>query len=338
MPSKLPPERLVRSLTRLAAPWGRRLSIYVADIEQGWQWGLRAEEPFPMASVFKVPILATLYHEVAEGRVSLEERHELRDEDQSIGSTLIHLAPGTSLTLRDYAVLMITLSDNTATDIVWRRIGLPTPNAYLKSIGLGGIDCSFPNREYYLLSVGYKIPGLGGTPREVIAQWRALTPEERWEALARFYDAHRGVTPQEFLRRTEALYGVGGERRYAEQLAFDQALDNRGPAAQIGELLSRIVRGEGFPSPLREDMLEILHRQEFTNKLPDRLPPGIWTGNKTGGVTGTSNDAAIFRIRRGRHLVLVGLSRGLRQGEARKVTELWGRVGLAAYEAAKRLR
>lgn len=291
-----------------------------------------------MASVFKVPILATLYHEVAEGRVSLEERLVLCEEDQSIGSTLIHIAPGVALTLRDYACLMITLSDNTATDIVWRRIGLPTPNAYLRSIGLGGIDCSFPNREYYLLSLGYEIPGFGGTAREAIAQWRAMGPEERWAALARFFDAHRGVSAREYVSRAEEAWGRQFEDSGGADLIFDQALDNRGPAAEIGELLARMVRGEGWPRPLCDDMLEILHRQEFTHKLPRLLPQNVWTANKTGGVTGTTNDAAIFRIRPGHHVVVVGLSRGLRRGETERVTALWGRIGLAVYEAVKRTR
>ena len=39
-------------------------------------------------------------------------------------------------------------------------------------------------------------------------------------------------------------------------------------------------------------MIEIMSRQEWRDKIPAGLPPGV-VANKTGGVTGTRNDAAI---------------------------------------------
>ena len=47
-------------------------------------------------------------------------------------------------------------------------------------------------------------------------------------------------------------------------------------------------------------MVEVMSRQEWRDKIPAGLPDGLLVANKTGGVSGTSNDAAIVYTPAGR--------------------------------------
>ena len=90
-----------------------------------------------MASVFKIPILVELFHQAAEGKISLDERVEWTSPERYFGSgVLVTLAPGIRPTIHDLATLMIILSDNAATDTLGNRLGFPKITANLRTHGL----------------------------------------------------------------------------------------------------------------------------------------------------------------------------------------------------------
>ncbi|WP_324715735.1 serine hydrolase [Carboxydochorda subterranea] len=98
----------------------------------------RAREPFAAASVIKLPILCEVWRQARAGRLSLGDRIRLTAEDQVGGSGVLKdLTPGLELSVRDLAVLMISVSDNTATNMLIDRIGGPEPvNAFAAQLGL----------------------------------------------------------------------------------------------------------------------------------------------------------------------------------------------------------
>ena len=81
-----------------------------------------ADAPFPAASVIKVPLLMTLYADAADGRIDLGEQIAVGDRVDGSG-VLRDLRDVATLSLRDHAALMIGLSDNTATNRVFERVG-----------------------------------------------------------------------------------------------------------------------------------------------------------------------------------------------------------------------
>jgi beta-lactamase class A len=93
-----------------------------------------ADEPFPSASVIKVPLAMALYADAAAGRIDLAERVPVGDRVDGSGvlRDLRDIAP---LSLRDLAALMIGLSDNTATNRVIERYGLERTAAKLAEWG-----------------------------------------------------------------------------------------------------------------------------------------------------------------------------------------------------------
>jgi beta-lactamase class A len=82
-----------------------------------------ADEAYPAASVIKIPILMTVHAEAAAGRLSLDER--LAVGKHLPGSGLLSWVPGvTELTIRDHAMLMAIVSDNTSTNRLMERVGV----------------------------------------------------------------------------------------------------------------------------------------------------------------------------------------------------------------------
>jgi beta-lactamase class A len=102
------------------------------------QLSLNADEVFPTASIIKVPVLLEFYRQAEEGTLDPAEVRPLGEEDKVGGSGVLqHLSAGsTSMTLEDYARLMINLSDNTATNVVIDLVGMDNVNGLLKRLGL----------------------------------------------------------------------------------------------------------------------------------------------------------------------------------------------------------
>lgn len=91
----------------------------------------------PSCSLIKVPILWTLLEEIEAGRLRLDQQVPLREEDKAKSRGILkELHAGLALTIRDLAMLMIVLSDNTATNLLLDRLGFDRVNATCRSLGL----------------------------------------------------------------------------------------------------------------------------------------------------------------------------------------------------------
>jgi beta-lactamase class A len=130
--------KLARDLEQIAAGFDGAMGIAVKDLAGGETFGVNADSVFPQASSIKIPILIELYRQAQAGTLKLEERVELKRELMTGGSGVLQrFGEGTSaLSLRDLAVLMIVLSDNTATNILIDRVGMANVNATLDRLGL----------------------------------------------------------------------------------------------------------------------------------------------------------------------------------------------------------
>jgi beta-lactamase class A len=114
------------------------LGVAILDLTTGQEYLLHADEVLPTASSIKIAILAELYHQVQQGKIKLGDLYTLQSADLVGGSGVAGaLTPGvTRLTTRDVAALMISVSDNSATNIIIDRIGMENVNALLDSLGL----------------------------------------------------------------------------------------------------------------------------------------------------------------------------------------------------------
>jgi beta-lactamase class A len=110
----------------------------IVDLTTGERIGHLERETFPTASAIKLAIVYELFKQAEEQRIDLEERATL-DRRQAVGGTGVLVEMGTpTLSVRDYAVLMVTLSDNTATNVLIDRLGIDRIAARMRGLGLGG--------------------------------------------------------------------------------------------------------------------------------------------------------------------------------------------------------
>lgn len=131
-------EDLGRQLRPLIETHQGKVAVAVRNLKTSAQFLHEANTPMPTASLIKVSVMVEAYRQVAQGKVSLDDRITLREEDKVPGSGILttHFSPGLQLSLRDAIRLMIAYSDNTATNLVLDKIGLAAPAAAMREMGL----------------------------------------------------------------------------------------------------------------------------------------------------------------------------------------------------------
>ena len=89
------------------------------------------DRPLAVGSSFKLAVLKALEDAVAAGRTSWNEVLTLDDRDRSLPSGVMQSWPaGSAVTVETAAILMISQSDNTATDVLIRHVGRNAVEAY----------------------------------------------------------------------------------------------------------------------------------------------------------------------------------------------------------------
>ena len=115
--------KLHRTLDSLSDAHHGVVGYAVVNLETGERLSRNADEPFPTASLIKVPIAVALMEQVAAGQLSLDDRITvLRIEKVPGAGILQFLHDGAEITIRDAMWLMLTLSDNTATNLLLARV------------------------------------------------------------------------------------------------------------------------------------------------------------------------------------------------------------------------
>ena len=113
-----------------------KLSVYANDF-RGNIVDINADEQFESASCIKTYILTDLFRQVYEGKKDLREKLVYTKENFVVGSGLLRsLDYGVELTVKDFATLMIIVSDNIATNIMIDYLGIDNINNTIKDLGL----------------------------------------------------------------------------------------------------------------------------------------------------------------------------------------------------------
>jgi len=116
---------------------GGRITFACHNLVTGVRLGHRADERVPTASVIKLPILVHMALAAADGALDWAEQLTLTDAVKVPGTGVLkELSAGLSVSLRDLAMLMTVLSDNTATNMLIDRLGIAAVNERLRSLGL----------------------------------------------------------------------------------------------------------------------------------------------------------------------------------------------------------
>jgi beta-lactamase class A len=131
-------EKFAARLAAIAANVDGVVGYEIVDLTSNDRVSHLERETFPTASAIKLAIVYELYTQVSEGRIKLDETLVL-DRGKAVGGSgvLVHMGTPT-LSLRDYATLMVTLSDNTATNVLIDRLGMAEIAKRMQKLGLAG--------------------------------------------------------------------------------------------------------------------------------------------------------------------------------------------------------
>jgi beta-lactamase class A len=246
----------VRSeIERLADATGGIVGVAATHLVTGRHIGYREDELFPTASVIKLPLLVTLYEDAIAGRIDLSERVTYREDTKVAGSGVLQfLDDGLNPTVRDLSVLMMSVSDNTATDLLLDRVGKRRIESTMGRLGLQSIRAPFDIREMLMELVDMDHTQPGG------------------------YD--------ELRRRLRLSAGSGGRSMIATQA-------DRATPADMCRLLELIESRAILDPDSCTAILELLKRIQSATRIPGLLPKGTVVAHKTGSYRRLRNDVGI---------------------------------------------
>ncbi len=180
-----------------------RVGLFVGRFSRGtkeftleqatWQ---NPQGQYPLASNFKTSVLFEVLRGVDSGKIKLEERFNVTKGNQSYGRY-----PYDNTLLLNLGMAMISWSDNTATDILFRRVGLDALQPSAQRLGLCNTRLLLPTKTWWTAQAG-----LGGAdfPKySLVAATKrfAQAPYETQLALAERLDQKALNTNAETLRR-----------------------------------------------------------------------------------------------------------------------------------------
>lgn len=124
------------TLQRIATGLDGVMSYAIVDLTTGDRIERMPDATFATASTIKLSILYELFKQAEEGRLALDEVRPLDRRHAVGGSGVLSQLTTPALSLRDYATLMIILSDNTATNVVIDAVGMKNVTDRMAGLGL----------------------------------------------------------------------------------------------------------------------------------------------------------------------------------------------------------
>jgi beta-lactamase class A len=120
-------------------------------------------------------------------------------------------------------------------------------------------------------------------------------------------------------------------RGVEDDKAFEKGMNNTTTARALMVLLLKLSRGEAVDRHASEQMVAVLKRQAFNDRIPAGLPAGTVVAHKTGEITKIQHDAAIVYAKR--PFVLVVLVRG--QPDPKVGSKLIADITNTLYDASQ---
>jgi beta-lactamase class A len=133
-----PAERLAAAFGAIEAAADGRLGVAVLDPASGLVAGHRAEERFPMCSTFKLLAAAAVLSRVDAGKEALERRVRFAASDLVRYSPATEKHVGEGMSIAELCAAAVTLSDNTAANLLLDALGGPAAlTQFARSLGDG---------------------------------------------------------------------------------------------------------------------------------------------------------------------------------------------------------
>jgi beta-lactamase class A len=175
----------------------------------GQRWSHHGDRRFKAASVVKIPLMIEVYRRAEAGTLRLDEPHALTDADRATGSgVLLHLHAGLAPTIEDLVYLTMSISDNTATNLLIRRVGMAAVNQTIRALGMTasvlaremkgrpaepGEEENWATPEDYLRVVRLLLDGQAAGPAGTAAMVTMLERQQNGRRIGRYVPDASGV-------------------------------------------------------------------------------------------------------------------------------------------------
>lgn len=272
-----PMAALQAEAARLAATSGGTVGVAAWRLDgAGQKLLLNADQGFPMASTFKVAVAGRILQRVDKGEIRLDQMIDVplakMVPSEVIADRFIH--PGLSMSVYNLLELMLTQSDNTATDLMTATAGGPAAvTAWLRDQGITGQridrDTNGLLREFYSLDAGGSFAAAAAA------------------ASARGARNQRGDMPNP---------------------AFDDDPRDTSTPEAMATLLTRIFSGKALSPESTSVITAIMARcRTGEQRLRGAMPPGVAIAHKTGTIGGTINDVGVITLPGGAGQVVIAV-------------------------------
>ena len=190
---------LQRELQSLLQEFNGEVGLYVRHLSSGRSVSINADELFPTASMIKIPILLTLFNKIESGQLSYDQELSYSDSSLYEGEDILgSFKNGEKILLSKLVMLMITMSDNTASLWCQQLAGTGTDiNKLLSAYGFAHtrMNSRTPDRENNREQYG----------------WGQTTPHEMAEMLVMIHagNATNEAASEEMYRVLSNIYWNG---------------------------------------------------------------------------------------------------------------------------------
>ncbi|EHR62540.1 serine hydrolase [Saccharomonospora cyanea] len=182
---------------------GVHAQVHARCLATGRQTGVGSGERAVLASVVKVPLVLEFARQVAAGQLDPADRVRVSAEDRLGGTGTAGCADDVELSLRDAAFLAMSVSDNSAADLLFDRVGVDNVQALVTELGLTATRVVCPPRDV-VRSMAEDVGARG--PADFAARFPRLTAEEVLATRA-LDPAHTNAgTPEEMTRLLELVW------------------------------------------------------------------------------------------------------------------------------------
>ena len=276
------------AIERVASPLAGRIGFAAQEIGGKEVIAFNGDETFVMASTYKVAIAAAVLDRVDKKELSLDQLVEITPDmmmigDAALSDTFVH--PGLQLSIANLIEVMITESDNTATDISMGLAGGPAAvTKYLRRLGI----------------TDFRVDRLTG---EIIGEFYGLPGP-----------ATMKVATEAFKTRPELATTLDDRNLDFEADPRDHAT----PLAML-QLLLAIDSGTAMSPKSREFLLGVMSRTRTgAGRLKGLLPRGTPVAHKTGTIGGVANDVGYITLPDGRRFAIAVFTNSSETSEANR--------------------
>ncbi|MEU8076443.1 serine hydrolase [Catellatospora citrea] len=229
--------------------------LHARDLDTGREVAIGADDQVVIGSIFKILLVLEFARQTAAGSLDPADRVLVRAGDRLGGWGTAGCADDVEMSLRDLAYFAMSVSDNTAADLLLRRVGPDLLPLLAQELGLTRMH-------------------LIGGPRELLATMIADVGAHDDEEFARIFPS----LPDERVRALRV---------------FDPAHTNSSTPEEVTRLLGLIWRDEAGSAQACADVRALMFRQLFWTRLAAAFPPGVRVAGKTGTLPGLHMEAGV---------------------------------------------